>query len=521
MLYEGINVNTQQTAEPYTIPAPVGGLNRRDSLSAMAETDAYVMDNMFPGTTSCLLRGGCSNHQTNIGTIVQSLEVFGGDVSDVLLAVGDGKIQNVTAVDVHTDLKTGLLSSDTVSTMFSTVADNAQFLILATGADDPMSFDGAAITDLVITGVAGGANSLHFVCSYKSRLYWAAEGQLGFYYLAPGAIQGAAEYFDLGQIAKGGGYVQAIATYSEDAGNGPDDYIVFITNRGEYIMYTGDDPGDAASWSLVGRYKYAEPIGRKCVQDYAGDLIVLTLQGAVQFSQIRKLADTRFELSAMTSKLGDALLDMNIYDTVPGWSMALYPKGGWFMVTAPGSSSYSGRYYHFVMNTTTQAWTRFYADDWDGIAWAVANKKLYFGRYDGSIRVADSGQSDMGNDIRFSVRQAYNYFRTPQFKHFKWAQFLVKSEAPVNLVSNLSVDYKEEQPDTVPSPFPEGVGSIWDLAFWDLGEWGSGAYTQNWITPYGKFGVVGSHWLEGTLKGASLEWFSTQHVFEKATGLLG
>jgi hypothetical protein len=41
-----------------SIPAPIGGLNARDSIAEMKATDALVLDNFVPGTTDCTLRHG-------------------------------------------------------------------------------------------------------------------------------------------------------------------------------------------------------------------------------------------------------------------------------------------------------------------------------------------------------------------------------------------------------------------------------------------------------------------------------
>src|SRR6187399_2339269 len=145
MLYQGVQVQTAQTAEPKTIPAPVGGLNGRDSLANMNELDAYELTNLFPGTSTCRLREGCTQHQDPVGHPVSSLEVYGGGAagSQKLLAFAKPNIWDVTAENVKVSKKADLQSDETVATMMSTVADSAQFLIITTGADIPMKFDGA------------------------------------------------------------------------------------------------------------------------------------------------------------------------------------------------------------------------------------------------------------------------------------------------------------------------------------------------------------------------------------------
>jgi len=521
MLYEGINVNTAQRSESSTIPAPVGGLNGRDALANMEATDAYELINMFPDTSTVQVRPGCAVHQAPVGNPVSSLEVYSSGAGQKMLAFAGPNVWDVTVKNVKTNLKNTLAGDQTIATMFSTVADAAQFLIITTGADIPMQYNGAVLTNLAFTGFIGGdiPQGMNFVCNYKLRLYFGMEDRLGFYYLPPGQIQGALEFFDLQQLSQGGGYLQAIATYSDDAGDGPDDYIVFITNRGECLMFTGLDPGDPSAWEIVGRYRSAEPIGRKCVLGYAGDLLLLTTEGVQQFSAVRKLADTRYEATILSSKLGDILLHHGVYRDTFGWCMSLWPAGAMLVVNVPHSGTRAGMYHQFVMNTVTQAWTKFESDEWNAQCFVMMNKRLYFGRYDGSVREV-GGLYDVDKPIDFHCKQAYNYFKTPQRKHFKWAQFLVKSEAEVVLASRLSVDFIENVPVTEPSPLGSGGGAEWDVAYWDTDYWGYGAYTQRWIAPYGDYGVAASHWLTGQIGGATFEWYSTEHVFENAQGLL-
>ena len=46
----------------YTLPAPCGGLNVRDSLDEMGISDAIKMDNYIPGDTKVSLRKGYTQY---------------------------------------------------------------------------------------------------------------------------------------------------------------------------------------------------------------------------------------------------------------------------------------------------------------------------------------------------------------------------------------------------------------------------------------------------------------------------
>ena len=516
-------VNTLQRSKPDNVSSPVGGLNRRDALALMPKEDAYEMDNVLPGTTSCRVRKGTSIYN-NLSGMVTSLLTYVSGTEQIMFAQETDTLYDVSEKDVALEVKTGLVGTDIQSTMFSNAADNKQWLICNTGHDEPFAYDGTAWANLVITDAGGASGSsalLNYVCPYKGRLYWAYRGLCGFYYLPPGAIQGAAEFFDLGQIAHKGGAVVGIATYSEDAGDGPHQYIVFITDQGEYIMYSGDDPGDATMWQLVGRYTGGRPIGRHAIISYAGDVLIITLDGVMQFSAIRKTADTRTELVALSSKLGDYFKAVVPYEQTLGWWMILAPKTGVVLVSAPDQASVTGRFSHFCMNTTTQAWARVRSNHWNGLCWTIFRDELYFGRYDGSIRRAFDTEYDVNEDIQIRVCQAYNYFGNSNNKQFKWVELLVFSEAPPALSGMIRVNFGAGNPTPIGQPPLTELEAVWDVSYWDMDFWGAEPQPRLFIVTYQNFGFVASLVLIGAFGGSSFEWYSSKWVYEEAQGLLG
>lgn len=527
-------INAAQQATPQTVTAPVGGLNGRDPVADMKNTDAYVMDNVFPSTSSVFARNGCLKYTTGpLGAPgpVQSLEVYAGGSGDKMLAWSSGKIYNVST-PIPSILKSGLNTNIVITTMFSNAADTAQHMIITSGQDTPSHYDGVVVTDLTMTGMAGSATTLNFVFTFKARLYFGQRDKLGFYYLPVGAIQGALSYFDLAQVSAKGGYLVAIATYSQDNGNTPNDYIVFITSKGECIVYAGFDPSSANNWTLVGRYYTAQPIGARCTLNYAGELIILTLQGAIAFSKIRATGSliasggTDDAYTAITSKLGSYLSDYTVNAGVPGWSGMQYEGrgGGWLILNVPATGGVSGAYYHYVMNTTTTAWCRF--TNWNGLCFCVFNKQLYFGRYDGYVMQGDTGGQDDDQPILIQVKQAYNYFEDGSGigflrKHFQWASMLVASNAAPTISVKYSVDFVDIPPEYVNSLTPS-TGAEWDVDAWDVASWGStdAGNTQRFIVTLNTEGVAGSMWMRASLDGVSFSWFATQYVLEKTRGLL-
>jgi hypothetical protein len=520
-------INTAQSSEPFVVPAPIGGLNGRDPLASMAPTDAYLLDNLFPNTASVDSRKGCEKHNADdvLDGPVQTLDVFAGADGDQMLAWAGDSIYDVS-LTTPSVLETGMVSALAINTMFSNASDNSQHLISVTGYDTPKHYDGGTISDLTMTGITTPAD-LNYVFSFKERLYFSAREMLGFYYLPVGQIQGALSYFDLAQVANRGGYLLAIASFSEDGGDGPNDYIVFITSKGECVVYAGYDPSDANNWKLVGRFYAGTPIGQRCAINYNAELILLTLEGAIPFSLIRKAGKAGEGVSqaisgAITSKLGKFLSVLNSNSNVPGWQGVQYSRAGWLLLNVPATSSINGAYYHYIMNTTTNAWCRF--TNWNGLSFCIFNDRLYFGRYDGYIMLADEGRSDDGEDILCDAKQAYNYFADergvgPLQKHFQWATLIVKCDGTPPISGKFNVDFVEEQPQYL-AILTETDGSEWDVDDWDLGTWGTDGVTQRVIITLNKGGFVGALWLRAPLNGLTLEWYATQYVLQRTKGLL-
>jgi hypothetical protein len=514
-----MRINTRQTSEPSVLPAPVGGLNGRDPLANMPATDAYLMDNLLPGVASVAIREGSVQVAIGTGGPVQTLATYAGADGDILLAWANSNIWNVTAGGASLDTTVG---ERAITAMFSNAADNSQHLIAVTGEDLPKHFDGTNVNDLTMTGITD-PDTLNFVFTFKERLYFGAAGTLGFYYLPTGNIQGALEFFDLGQVSRKGGYLLAIASYAVNtSGETPEDYIIFITSKGECIVYAGYDPGDITAWLLVGRFFAATPIGPRCCIPYNTDLLILTLEGALPVSFIRQAGDSTgtgvigSAYGALTSKLGRYLSDLNVHAGDHGWMGITYsPKGLLLLNASTGGDPLTG-YTQFVMNTTTNAWSRI--TGWAGICFEECDGVLYYGSADGNVYRAFEGTRDnsaggIGDAVTVDVKTAYNYFAeavgTVFPKHFQWGTLMVNVSAqPVNPVQiAFNTDFKETaQYDA-------------DIIFQ-----GDGTTVEAVKVTFNKFGNCAS--LHLTFDSLSLpddaffEWYASQIVFEQTKGVL-
>jgi hypothetical protein len=176
-----------------------------------------------------------------------------------------------TAGAVGAAAVSSLTSGQWSHTMFATAGGN--FLVACNGADDVRNYDGSSWTTPSITGVTS-ANLIQ-VAVHMSRLWFVEKNTLKVWYLSTNAISGSATSIDFGSLSRLGGHLVGMTSWSRDGGAGIDDIAVFVTSRGEVHVYEGADPSSTTTWSRVGTFKIAEPIGRRCFIK-AGDTATAT-----------------------------------------------------------------------------------------------------------------------------------------------------------------------------------------------------------------------------------------------------
>lgn len=514
--------NRGRRSVPVTLSAPTGGLNGRDAYTDMSPNDAFRLENWIPDNTSCRTRGGSLDFATGMPAAVESVEVYTGAAGSKMLAFAGGGIYDVTLGGaVGAPLATGKTSNVITSAMFSNAG--SQFLLIYSGEDVPLSYDGTTLTPLVITGMTGSQDTLHSPMAFKGRMFLAQQDELGFYYLGLGAIQGAAAYFDLQQQCLKGGALAAITSYSQESmGTGPQDYALFVTTEGEYLLYAGIDPSNANTWEIVGRYYGPPPIGRKGWFKFRSDVYFVTEEGVLSFTQIRQMGEENAETTYLTGKLGKLFSDTTKYQATHGWGGMIYPRGSALILNVPLTSAANGPYTQFVMNTNNNQWCQY--TGWNALCWTLFDRRAYFGTYDGRVVLADEGFTDNGTEIRCIARQAWNTFDDENGmgeadKHFHVVSFSMRADGAPSIACSLNVNFEDVQPQ-FSSPITPPGGAEWDVATWDEAEWAGDAVTQNVSVPVGKLGYIASPWVQAVSTAASIEWFASRIVLEKTSGVL-
>jgi hypothetical protein len=414
----------------------------------------------------------------------------------------------------------GLLTNNRVTISGASSSEyNGTFVITKTGASTftyVMASAPAANATVVGTyttiGITG-IDSSNFinVNLFKNRLYFTQKNSLNCYYLPVDSIGGAASPLYFGSIARNGGFLQAMGTWTLDAGQGADDYAVFVTSMGEVIVYNGTDPSSATTWALKGVWQLGQTFNRKCFFKWSGDLLLLTQDGLVPLASALQSSrlDPRVNL---TDKIYYPISQAaTTYYANFGWQIQYFASENMLILNIPITSGME----QYVMHTITKSWARFTGIQ--AYCWEVSgDNTMHFGG-DGFVGNFYASASDAGSNITATVQQAYSYFDSPgQNKRFTMVRPILQSDGGTpSVLCGLSVDFQPIDNSGAISfnPSSQSVG-IWNTATWNNNNWGGGLITTRIWQGVTGIGFAGSINLTAVAQGIELHWASSDYVFE-------
>lgn len=450
-----------------TLPPPVGGWDTFNSLADMPPENAVILDNLVPEPDKVTMRRGSASHATGIGGAVESLlEYTPQSGAAKLWAGGNGGIFEVTSSGaVGSAAVSGLTGNRWQYVQIGTAGGH--FIFAVNGEDDARTYDGTSWSASSITGVT--LANLVWCNLHHRRLFFGEKDSLKFHFLAVNSIAGAASEFSLAAVARRGGYIMAMGTWTRDAGDGSDDVAVFVTSEGEAIVYQGIDPTSATTWSLVGVFRIGKPIGRRCMIKSGGDLILITEDGFISVATMLTKDRSETGRHAISGQINKAVNDATrAYGALFGWEPFLYPRGALLMFNVPQSATTAHQY---VFNTITGKPCRF--TGLEALCWGLLGDDPYFGKADGTVAKFDTGTSDEGTAIEWDALPAFNYFRTPGAnKSFKRCEPVFQSSGDPEPALDLNLDFQVRAPTGVSTSTPASAAK-WGVAKWGVGKWGS------------------------------------------------
>lgn len=503
-----------------SLPSPVGGLNARDSVALMPETDAITLDNWFPQQTSVGVRNGYEEHATFTGQ-AEAVFAYTAATTKVFVGVKDGSTYTVYDATAGGALSTAAVGGSgpavqaLTSCQFDTInvgTTGGQYLLACNGADNMLQFDGSSWSVASgITGVTGGNDEIASIALYAERVWLMQKNTFDVWYLGVGAVAGAATKINLGSLFKLGGTLNCMVTWSADSASDTADYIAFISTEGEVNVYTGTDPASAATWARVSHFRIGRPVtrGNRCWAKLGADAVVLCTDGVVPLAKAAMLGRASTEW-AVTDKIRPLVnRDIIAYGTNTGWGVIVHPSGSKLIVNIPSAERSSSHQY--VMNTQTQAWCRF--TGWDAFAWEVTKDVLYFGG-NGVLVIADTGALDGTDAISFDAAQAYSYFKSRgQNKLFTMMRPIFELDGPVTLQLGVNVDFNGAAPSSVLT-LEGSAGDPWSVA-WSAAWGGATTIYRGWQSVQG-IGFAAAPRVIGNVDETRLAWAATDIVFEPA-----
>lgn len=444
---------------PQTLPAPVTGWNTRDSLDAMAPTDAVYLDNWFPTTGKVTVRPGSSEYATGMAgtkSNVETLAEYQSAGNHKFIAACDGNLWDITGGGTASSLKSGF----TVDRWQWANFNGRIFFV--NGTDAPQDYDGSTVTATAWSGTGLTIANLVGVNVFKERLFFWEEDSADFWYAGLNYITGKLTKFPLSRVGRTGGNLLAMETWTIDGGEGEDDLAVFFMTTGEVIVYRGLDPGRAGSWRLAGRYQIGQPINIRGIMKYGADIVVSTVQDYVFFSRVFQTG----QIGEASKLSGAVTAEAKTNGSLFGWQSVLWSQGNMVIFNVPQAD---GTFDQHVLNTITNAACRFV--DLPSRCWGIYDKDAFFGASDGKVyKLSFDNTTDDGSvEINGDARQAWTDFQDPRRKVLTAIRLGIESQGTIDYEFGVGFDFNASSTPQATSVV-SGV-SLWDVALWDVALW--------------------------------------------------
>lgn len=472
--------------------APVRGWISATNLAAAPDGSALVLENWLPTTTGIKMRGGSAKHGT-ASTVapLESLMAYIGTSSRQMFGAAGGDILDMTSPadpDVAPTPVVAGQASNYYSHINFTNPAGTNYLYCANGTDEVQTYDGAAWASLVSGTDPGELNGLasdtvDHLNVYKNRI-WLTNKTMTAYYLPTDSIAGTVGDVPLAGVFRNGGYILFSATWSVDAGNGPNEFIVFASTEGEYAIYQGD-PADANTWGIVGLYDASPPLGKNAFIRVGGDLLVLTEIGLIPMSLIKNKDPAALALASISRNIQpDWQKEASARRTMP-WEIVKWTSRNIAYVTCPVTSDESVTPpICFAVNLETGAWSKI--TGWNTRCIVLHDDAVYFGRNDGSLLQADIGGYDEGELIYYAyVGHMDHLGAIGAYKSVTQVRAIFRTLGAFNPALSVTTDYTVELPP-YPAAFTPEASSLWDVGLWDQAKWDSGVtfytVTTGWVS---------------------------------------
>lgn len=519
-----------QVAQSALIPAPAGGLNYRDPISAMSPLDALVLTNLIPKQQGVELRKGWAEfaEAVEVAGVAQSVEaVFSYKAPDsaddkVFMAAG-GNIYDVTAGGTPSVAVTGTGSTadEWWTTQFSTAADT--FLLAVSPGAGYWTYSATSGWVNRTATVTNMTTAVRTVMVWKRRVWFTFQDDPNVYYMnAVDAITGTVTSFPMGSLLRNGGYVSAMVNWTNDAGISIDDNLVVIGTEGDVGVWEGTDPTSSATFQLKGVwYVGPVPLHGRYFTSLGGDVMIVSQLGLVPMSRL-----FTGQFSVDNQNVGPAAKIQTVFAPLVRklrqskfFNVFVVAEADVLVISMPVDGDI---YRQFAMNVTTGAWCTF-----EGMpirSAAVIGGELYFGQANGTTCKGLYGDLDgttlaggAGSYVLGEVQCSFNAFNTPaQLKKFSMARPIFFGPAAPSAQLTINTQYAFNDTAGAPAFSDPGV-ALWDSGVWSQAVWLTSNSYEGWFGT-AALGYYGS--LRMKLRGLPGTSFLSANVLSEVGGVM-
>lgn len=449
------------TAITKEIPAPVEGVNTRDTRARMKITHAIQLRNGVADGDRVMTRGGSIELASGLGGKVGAGIGFDVGTDQHHVVAANSKIQKVTSVGGLSDLGTGFANNDWYFAMLK------GRLFMVNGADGVRRWDGTTFDEPSFSGTGITVANLIGVHNYRGRLFFWEANSADFAYAAAGALSGTLTLFSLSEFVSQGGHIVAMANITRDGGAGPDDMLAIFISTGEIIVYLGSDPGDVRNWLKIGNYKMPPLTGPRAIVPLGSNIWCQTQTDYVALADV--MAGRPLDASLAVKLIKDAYAAAA---NKTEWQAIYHSGGNLAIFNAPRSD---GKFDQHVLRVGRGGWSTY--NDLDAAAWWSLGKEIYFGTTDGRVIQAEIGTNDEGASIDFFVEQAPSNLGIVEKKRVNAARAILETKGVVNYNFQIGFDYRQP---AVPQPLSTASGGT---------PWGS-----PWGSPWSPPTIIDTAW---------------------------
>lgn len=453
------------------VPPPIGGLNKRDPLHAMAETDAITLDNWVPDNANVRLRYGSSLFSTfgSGGNVVMLQSVYKASATaDYLIAAEDAS-KDVYQIDDSGTATVKEALEATVPTYALTHNQDVYYKARSV-VEDYYIYDSSAGTISASSFTNG--TFYYGIGSYKGALYFPAYGNTSvpnpsFGYLPVGTVTGGTiSNWDLSQVARDGGTCLFVGSTTRSKDYSEDNLFVAVTNRGEVFAYQGTHPS-SSTWSIVGIYKIPRPFSHKSFFYLGAHLFVWTVSGVISMADIISDNQTQGRYNSLSGKVDPLWKDLATSTNLSLANFATVNNRFACVVNQKENLLYmiAADNYCYCKNLLIDDGGWFRVTGWPAYSIAVANEKTYIGSTGGKIIYVNNPSATgdynpaTGNtdNIATELQMAYNYLGNPTVrKTFVGARVLATAVDGLSITIDADTDYATNTPTSTTA---ESVGS--------------------------------------------------------------